>query len=133
MARGRPKPGDSFEAHPYVFPSEGHVFRLADFADTPGMPGVPGGVPGQNVRRNVGRNPVIINEYCSGFLDRDGNPTIPRMAQYYEENLGPHATTARRLEFRAGPSPPRLSSGGRIGKWPASCTSAAWPTASRWP
>ena len=94
-------PGDSFEAHPYVFPSEGHVFRLADFADTPGMPGVPGGVPGQNVRRNVGRNPVIINEYCSGFLDRDGNPTIPRMAQYYEENLGPHATTARRLEFRA--------------------------------
>ena len=44
---------------------------------------------------------MIINEYCSGFLDRDGNPTIPRMAQYYEENLGPHATAAQRLEFRA--------------------------------
>jgi len=94
-------PGDSFEAHPYVLPSEGDVFRLADFAGTPGAPGVPGGVTAQNVRRNVGQNPIIINEYCSGFLDRDGNPTMPRMAKYYEENLGPQATAQQRLEFRA--------------------------------
>jgi hypothetical protein len=94
-------PGDSFEAHPYVFPSEGGFFRLADFAHTPGSPGSPGGVAAQNVRRNVGGNPVIINEYCSGFLDREGNSTNPRTAEYYQENLGAHATAEQRQEFRA--------------------------------
>ncbi len=40
------EPGDSFEAHPYVLPSEGGFFRLADFAGTPGDAGGPRRSPG---------------------------------------------------------------------------------------
>ncbi len=90
-------PGDCYEAHPYVFGSS--AFRISDFASLSGAVGVPGGVPG--AIPNAGKNPVIINEYSWGHMDRNGQPTIPMMEKFYETFLGPKTTVAERQEFHA--------------------------------
>lgn len=90
-------PGDSYEAHPYVFGSS--AFRVSDFAGLSGAPGAPGGVPG--AIPNTAKNPVILNEYGWGQMDRNGQPTIPLMAEFYDRFLGPGSTVRSRREFRA--------------------------------
>jgi hypothetical protein len=90
-------PGDCYEAHPYVFGST--TFRISDFATLSGAPGSPGGVPG--AIPNTGKNPVILNEFSWGHLDRNGQPTIPCMAKFYEQFLGPNTTVSSRQEFHA--------------------------------
>ncbi len=49
---------------------------------------------------NKGKNPVIVNEYGSVFLNRDGTPT-PASKAVYEALLGPASTTQQRRELGA--------------------------------
>lgn len=75
--------GDVFEAHPYPFYSKDKPssFRLSRLADTPGAPGVAGGLGG-NVFLNTADNPTIINEYGWLWLNRDGTPTSLSVHNY---------------------------------------------------
>ena len=89
-------PTDCVESHPYLFMRGffgGKFFRLSD------MPGV-SGVPGLNNRQKARQVPIIINEYCWLWLNRDGTPTS-LTGKVYESILGPHSTTAQRRSVHA--------------------------------
>jgi hypothetical protein len=96
---------DVFEAHPYPFYSAAgpqgkpSSFRLRDFANKPGAPGVPGGI-GAGALRNTGNNPVVINEYGWLWLNRDGTPTT-LTEKNYQALLGPSATAQQRRHLYA--------------------------------
>jgi beta-galactosidase len=72
-------PGDVYEAHPYRFLN--NKFRMSGFAGMSPRPGDPGSDPGNPIR-NRGNNAIIINEYDSLFLNRDGTPTTASAATY---------------------------------------------------
>ena len=78
----RVAPGDSYEAHPYVFGYR--AFQFADFATLSGTPGEPGGLQCAELP-NTHQNPIIINEYGWGHLRRDGELTDPSFAKFYED------------------------------------------------
>jgi hypothetical protein len=96
-------PTDVYEAHPYAMYSDGGpkgkptTFRLRDFANKPGAPGVPGGLGGGPLP-NQGNNPTIINEYGWLWLNRDGTPTT-LTKRNYDAMLGPDATVEQRREL----------------------------------
>ena len=75
-------PGDSYEAHPYVFGYR--AFQFADFATLSGAPGEPGGLQCAELP-NTHQNPIIINEYGWGHLRRDGELTDPSFAKFYQD------------------------------------------------
>ena len=89
-------PTDCVESHPYLFIGGffgGKFFRLSD------MPGV-SGAPGLNDRQKARRVPIIINEYCWLWLNRDGTPTCLTQ-KVYESILGPNSTVAQRRSVHA--------------------------------
>jgi len=53
-----------------------------------------------SAQMNKGKNPVIVNEYNSMFLNRDGTPT-PGAKKEYEALLGPDSTVQQRRELCA--------------------------------
>ncbi len=53
-----------------------------------------------NAQMNKGKNPVIVNEYNSMFLARDGTPT-PGSKTVYEDLIGPDSTIQQRRELCA--------------------------------
>ena len=57
-------------------------------------PGQPGSMSG-SAQMNKGNNPVIVNEYNSMFLTRDGTPT-PGSKKVYEDLIGPDSTIQQR-------------------------------------
>ncbi|MGD0091212.1 MAG: discoidin domain-containing protein [Planctomycetota bacterium] len=77
------QPGDSFESHPYLFSNPN--FKLRQLA---GVNPTPGG----NARANKGNNPIIINEYCWLWINRDGMPTTLTQ-QVYKNLLGANNVT----------------------------------------
>jgi len=89
-------PTDCVESHPYLF-SRGwqgqSPFRLSE------MPGV-SGVPHLNERQKKLTVPIIINEYCWLWLNRDGTPTC-LTDKVYESILGPNSTTVSRRQVHA--------------------------------
>jgi len=93
-------PNDSFETHPYLFWPPGRVRVLKDI-NTVFPQGNPSLVPstgGPNA--NTGNNPVILNEYASEWINRDGTATkIGR--PFYDRVLGPDATPAQRRHLYA--------------------------------
>jgi hypothetical protein len=93
-------PNDSFETHPYLFWPPGRVRALKDL-NTVFPEGNPSRVPstgGPNA--NTGNNPVILNEYASEWINRDGTATkIGR--PFYDRVLGPDATPAQRRHLYA--------------------------------
>ncbi len=98
------RPTDVYEAHPYPFYSakgsgKPSQFRLRNFAELPGAPGVEGGLGG-NVFKNTAGNPVIINEYGWLWLNRDGAPCTLSEANY-RALLGPDSTEDQRRELYA--------------------------------
>ncbi len=90
------EPGDSDEAHPYHFifgPNQ--PFRLSKLADDPGTKaGILIAQPFAEEKLHR-TNPVIINEYCGLWLNRDGTPTALSKSAY-DYLLEPSATTAQR-------------------------------------
>jgi hypothetical protein len=89
-------PTDCVESHPYLF-SRGwqgqSAFRLSE------MPTV-SGVPHLNERQKKLTVPIIINEYCWLWLNRDGTPTC-LTDKVYESLLGPNSTTESRRQVHA--------------------------------
>ncbi len=84
-------PTDCVESHPYLFIrtwTGGKPFRLSE------MPQVPP-APHLNNRQQKLRAPIIINEYCWLWLNRDGTPTC-LTDKVYESILGPNSTTDQR-------------------------------------
>jgi hypothetical protein len=90
-------PTDCVESHPYLFIrgffGGGKFFRLSELATT-------SGVPELNNRQKTLEVPIIINEYCWLWLNRDGTPTS-LTGKVYESILGPHSTTAQRRSVHA--------------------------------
>ncbi|HEX2971737.1 MAG TPA: discoidin domain-containing protein [Tepidisphaeraceae bacterium] len=84
-------PGDSFESHPYLF--QNPSFKLRDIARV-------SGVPRGNALENKGKNPIIINEYCWLWLNRDGSPTT-LTKDLYRNLLGPDSTPDQRRYLHA--------------------------------
>lgn len=93
-------PGDSFETHPYLFWPPGRVRTLQDL-NTVFAEGNPGLVPSTGgSHANTRGNPVIINEYGSVWINRDGSPT--KIGQpFYDRVLGPDATPQQRRHLYA--------------------------------
>jgi hypothetical protein len=89
-------PTDCVESHPYLF-SRGwqgkNFFHLSD------MPKV-SGVPGLQAAQKKLKAPIIINEYCWLWLNRDGSPTC-LTTNIYENLLGPNSTADQRRMSRA--------------------------------
>ncbi len=90
-------PTDVYEAHPYRYLNP--KFRTRDFAGMSPKPGDPGSDAGNPVA-NRGDNPIIINEYDSLFLNRDGTPTTAS-APAYAHLLPPHPTVGQLRETYA--------------------------------
>jgi len=87
---------DCVESHPYLF-SRGwqgqSPFKLSE------MPRV-SGVPYLNDRQKKLRVPIIINEYCWLWLNRDGTPTC-LTDKVYEGILGKNSTVEARRQVHA--------------------------------
>jgi beta-galactosidase len=89
-------PTDCVESHPYLFIrtwSGQKPFRLKE------MPTI-SGVPALNDRQKKLDVPIIINEYCWLWLNRDGSPTC-LTDKVYEGILGPNSTVAQRRTMHA--------------------------------
>lgn len=89
-------PADCVESHPYLFSrgwNGGKPFHLSE------MPGV-GGLPRLNDKQKTPRVPIIINEYCWLWLNRDGTPTCLTQ-EVYASLVGPDATADQRREAHA--------------------------------
>jgi hypothetical protein len=89
-------PTDCVESHPYLFIRSwqgGKPFRFSE------MPGV-SGIPHLNDRQQKMPLPIIINEYCWLWLNRDGTPTC-LTKPVYESLLGPGSTLVQRRELHA--------------------------------
>jgi hypothetical protein len=85
------EPGDFVESHPYLFIrtwSQKKPFRMSELARH-------SGVPDLNSRQKKLSVPIIINEYCWLWLNRDGSPTC-LTDKVYESILGPKSTVAQR-------------------------------------
>jgi hypothetical protein len=93
------EPGDTFESHPYAFFYFKPSRHLSMFSTLNPAPGQPGSMSG-SAQMNKGKNPVIVNEYNSMFLNRDGTPT-PGAKKEYEALLGPDSTVQQRRELCA--------------------------------
>lgn len=108
---GKPgRPSDTFETHPYLcyarlarpgLPKDSvervpTPFRLGHIVNIPKVPGSPSFKC--SARPNEGNNPVIINEYCWLWLNRDGSPTTLTKANY-DAMLGPNASAEQRREL----------------------------------
>lgn len=93
-------PNDSFETHPYLFWPPGRVRVLKDL-NTVFPDGSPSRVPSTGgPNPNINNNPVIINEYASEWINRDGTATkIGR--PFYNRVLGPDATPDQRRHLYA--------------------------------
>lgn len=84
-------PTDCVESHPYLFIrmwSEKKPFFLKELANV-------SGVPNLNPRQKKLSVPIIINEYCWLWLNRDGTPTC-LTDKVYESILGKNSTTEQR-------------------------------------
>jgi beta-galactosidase len=82
---------DCVESHPYLFIrgwQGGKPFRLSELVGTPGRPAL-------NDRQRTLRVPILINEYCWLWLNRDGSPTC-LTGKVYEGILGKDSTVAQR-------------------------------------
>jgi hypothetical protein len=89
-------PGDFVESHPYLFIrmwSQKKPFRLSELAKH-------SGVPDLNPRQKKLSVPIIINEYCWLWLNRDGSPTC-LTDKVYESILGPNSTLQQRRMVHA--------------------------------
>jgi hypothetical protein len=89
-------PADCVEAHPYLFSRrwQGRTpFRLSE------MPGV-SGVPQLGEWQKKLHLPIIINEYCWLWLNRDGSPTC-LTDKVYESILGKNSTAQERRLIHA--------------------------------
>jgi hypothetical protein len=89
-------PGDFVESHPYLFIrswSQKKPFRLSELAKH-------SGVPDLNPRQKKLNVPIIINEYCWLWLNRDGSPTC-LTDKVYESILGPNSTVDQRRMVHA--------------------------------
>jgi hypothetical protein len=87
---------DCVESHPYLFIrgwQGGKPFRLSELAGV-------SGVPGLNDRQRIQRVPIIINEYCWLWLNRDGSPTC-LTEKVYEGILGKRSSVAQRRLIHA--------------------------------
>jgi hypothetical protein len=84
-------PTDCVESHPYLFIrgwTGKNFFKLAEMEKV-------SGVPALGDRQKKLRVPIVINEYCWLWLNRDGTPTC-LTDKVYESLLGPNSTTAQR-------------------------------------
>jgi hypothetical protein len=89
-------PSDCVESHPYLFIrmwSEKKPFFLKELANV-------SGVPALNPRQKKLNVPIIINEYCWLWLNRDGSPTC-LTDKVYESLLGPNSTVDQRRMLHA--------------------------------
>jgi len=91
-------PTDCVESHPYLFirmwSSKGkQPFRLKELAKVSGVPALSKPQKKLDV-------PIVINEYCWLWLNRDGTPTC-LTDQVYESLLGKDSTTAQRRLLHA--------------------------------
>jgi hypothetical protein len=89
-------PTDCVESHPYLFSrgwQGGRPFRLSE------MPGVSGLPRLQETQKKLAV-PIIINEYCWLWLNRDGTPTC-LTDKVYESILGRDSTTEARRQVHA--------------------------------
>jgi hypothetical protein len=90
-------PTDCVESHPYLFirawAGGKDPFRLEELAKTSPMPGL-------NPRQKKLDVPIVINEYCWLWLNRDGTPTC-LTDKIYEGILGPNSTTQQRRLIHA--------------------------------
>jgi beta-galactosidase len=89
-------PTDCVESHPYLFIrgwSGRRHFRLSELSSVSGIPSL-------NDRQKKLKVPIIINEYCWLWLNRDGTPTC-LTDKVYESILGPNSTTAQRRSVHA--------------------------------
>lgn len=87
---------DCVESHPYLFIREafgGKAFRLSELAGLSGKPDL-------NEAQKSIAVPIIINEYCWLWLNRDGTTTTLTQ-KIYESALGAGSTTAQRRLFHA--------------------------------
>jgi hypothetical protein len=89
-------PTDCVESHPYLF-IRGWMgknpFKLSELAKTPGTPHL-------NNQQQKFRVPVVINEYCWLWLNRDGSFTC-LTDKVYESILGPNSTVPERRRIHA--------------------------------
>jgi hypothetical protein len=89
-------PTDCVESHPYLFSrawSSQPSFRLRELAEV-------SGVPRLNDRQKCRLVPIVINEYCWLWLNRDGTPTC-LTEKVYESLLGPNSTVPERRYLHA--------------------------------
>jgi beta-galactosidase len=89
-------PTDCVESHPYLFIRGwmgNDFFQLKELEKVPGLPALQ---PAQK-RFDV---PIIINEYCWLWLNRDGTPTC-LTDRVYESILGKNSTTEQRRTIHA--------------------------------
>jgi len=89
-------PTDFVESHPYLFIrgwTGKNFFKLAEMEKV-------SGVPALGDRQKKLRVPIVINEYCWLWLNRDGTPTC-LTDKVYESLLGPNSTTAQRRLLHA--------------------------------
>lgn len=89
-------PTDCVESHPYQFIrmwSQKKPFYLKEMADLPGVPSL-------NPRQKKLDVPILINEYCWLWLNRDGSPTC-LTDKVYESLLGPNSTVEQRRMVHA--------------------------------
>ncbi len=90
------EPSDFVESHPYLFIrmwSQKKPFRLKELANI-------SGVPDLNPRQKKLNVPIIINEYCWLWLNRDGSCTC-LTDKVYESILGPNSTVEQRRTVHA--------------------------------
>jgi beta-galactosidase len=97
---GAPTPTDCCESHPYLFSrwcqlwNKGQKFYLKDLATTSPKPWL---TAEQQKRMPA---PIIINEYCWLWLNRDGSTTC-LTGDVYKGVLGPNSTAEQRRMFHA--------------------------------
>lgn len=97
---GAPTPSDCVEAHPYLFGrwcsvwGQGSPFHLKDLATVAPVPWL---TPEQQKNMPI---PIIINEYCWLWLNRDGSPTI-YTKDVYDGLLGKESTVDQRRQLHA--------------------------------
>jgi beta-galactosidase len=92
---GAPTPTDCVESHPYLFSRffKDKSFYLRELAKTPPIPNL---TPEQKRLPT----PIIINEYCWLWLDREGNTTC-LTEKVYKGLLGPDSTAEQRRTLHA--------------------------------
>jgi len=89
-------PSDCVESHPYLFIrmwSQKKPFFLKELANV-------SGVPSLNPRQKKLGVPILINEYCWLWLNRDGSCTC-LTDKVYESLLGPNSTVPQRRMLHA--------------------------------